>query len=426
MAIATPVGIGAVGIVRLSGPEAKAIATSLFKRPLLPRTAAVGRLKEQDGTVLDQAIALYFPAPHSYTGEEVVEFHCHGAPYLLNRVVEACLKAGARLADAGEFTRRAFLNGKLDLTRAEAVGDLLGAMTQGSHRQAIIHLEGRLATRIRQQRDKLLGAVAEIEAAVDFPDDVPEPAFDELLRVVETVRGELQHLLATADEGRIWREGLQVVLVGRPNVGKSSLLNALVGHERAIVTSVPGTTRDTLEEWLSLEGIPVRLVDTAGLRESDDLVEQMGIARARRALEAADVVLWLVEANGRGLDDEPPGEAHKRLLVANKADLGGDVPGAIQVSAKTGEGLDQLKLALLSRVTGAVPEPDRVTINGRQRQVLLRASAALDRWRQAEGLPIDVWTVDLKDAIAHLGEVTGEAVHEQVVGEIFSRFCIGK
>lgn len=452
-AIATAPGEAGIGIVRASGPGALACALSLFRRPPAasppfpePRKAHWGWVVRPGSEErLDDCLLTWFRAPHSFTGEDVVELACHGSGLVLALVLGGLVAAGARLAEPGEFTRRAFLNERLDLTAAEAVIDVIRARTEAALRVAAGQLGGRLSREIAARRRDLIGLLAEIEAAIDFPDDVEPPPDEEVAARARTVRARVEALLRTADAGRLYREGAAVVLAGRPNVGKSSLLNALLGEARALVTAVPGTTRDVIEESLNLRGIPVRAIDTAGLRETDDPVEAMGVARTRDQLRAADVVVWVVDAaEGWSAADSllaPELDACRVVVAANKADLGSSLPAGtveaalgrgvpvVPVSALTGEGLEVLEAALAEVLLAGECAPESVWVsNVRHQARLRRAAAALVRAETAaaEGFDQAAITLDLRQAAEALGEITGETVTEETITEIFARFCVGK
>jgi tRNA modification GTPase len=450
VAIATPMGEGGIGVVRLSGPDALAIAGRLFRSAsgsdpaqFASHTAHLGRAVEpESGETIDVALLTPFRAPRSYTGEEVVEISGHGSNRALLRLVGAAQREGARLAEPGEFTRRAFLNGRMDLAEAEAVADLIRARTDASLRVATRQLEGRLSTVIRAIRADLIALLAEIEAAIDFPDDV-EPPLEEGLRArLHAVLASAERLLATADAGRLYRDGAAVVIAGRPNVGKSSLLNAFLRESRAIVTEIPGTTRDVIEEAVNIRGIPLRAIDTAGLRETVEVVERIGVERSRREIEAADLVLWVVDLSEPITDDDQGIVELLRgrpfLIVANKADLSprmdpaelaGPEATVVRTAAPAGQGIDALEDQVAERLLGAgVTSEDVMVSNARHRARLESAAAAL---RQAiatvdSGFEQAMVAVDLTIAAEALGEITGESVTEATITEIFARFCVGK
>ena len=433
-AIATPPGEGAIAMVRISGPDAAPILARIFKSSVktpAPRQATFGKIHDGD-EVLDQVLVTTFQAPASFTGEDMAEITCHGGILLAARILETVLRSGARAADAGEFSQRAFFNGKIDLTRAEAIMDIIRARTAPALRAAALQLEGRLGKEIMALRDTVLEVVAHIEAWIDFPEEGIDPATGRhLLAKINAALERTQRLLSTADEGRVLREGIRVAIVGLPNAGKSSLLNRLLGMDRAIVSEVPGTTRDTIEESACLRGILFRLTDTAGLRETNDPVEREGVARSGRAMESADLVLHIFDASAT----TPPAPLNDReILVANKCDL---LPteslkhtGAIAVSSLTGEGFD----ALLDAMTNANGSKHAVTgdslaaINARHKALLESAATSL---RAAAELvqtsaPPELAAVELRSALDALGRIVGATDTEDILGEIFSRFCIGK
>ncbi|MFZ5590798.1 MAG: tRNA uridine-5-carboxymethylaminomethyl(34) synthesis GTPase MnmE [Bacillota bacterium] len=476
-AIATAPGEGAIGIVRLSGPRAVDIAGRIFrpgKRPDAPpwqpqsHRIYYGHIIDPDsGRVVDEVLVAVMLAPRTYTREDVVEINCHGGLTPLRHVLELVLAQGARLAGPGEFTRRAFLNGRIDLAQAEAVIDIIRARTGAALRLAVQQLGGGLSQRIAELQQRLLGMLAAVEAVIDFPeDDLPEMELNNLGRQASEVAEEISGLMRSAFAGRVYREGLRTVIVGRPNVGKSSLLNALLKESRAIVTDIPGTTRDIIEEYLNIDGVPVRLLDTAGLRETADPVEKIGVQRTREALEQADLVLVLVEA-GRELEPEEKEllnelDPQRTILVVNKVDLleeadgqaavsgGGrreeaagrapvrqvagtadDWPGRVVfISALRERGLEELKKAILDIVhCGQVAAPgEGVLVNLRHEQALQRAYLHLVEVREAvrRGVPLELLSIDLRQAWEALGEITGTAVTEDIVERIFSDFCIGK
>lgn len=462
-AVATPLGSGGLGVVRLSGPKAFAIASGLFhgSSPLdqcPSHTLHHGTITE-GSEILDDGVAGLFRAPRSYTGEDVVEFSCHGGAHILRRVLESCLRAGARMADPGEFTRRAFLNGKIDLIQAEAVGDLIAARSDAQRRLALNALRGDLSQKIQPFRDRILDLLAHLEAHLDFvEDEVPNLSRADIRKRLELLITNLTAFLAEAGPGRLWREGIKIAIVGRPNAGKSSLFNALLKENRAIVADVPGTTRDTLEESVLWEGISVTLVDTAGLRETADTVEREGADRARRVLAEADVV-FLVGDAGQGplAEDRAAAQAvsdRPVILVLNKMDLlfstrethGQDaratqfktlwekelgllnVP-AVFVSALTSDGLDALRREAL-RLAGGGQEPlePGIIFNARQEQRVRESVNALNQAEEAAkaGAPEEILAMDIRLALAGLNAVTGQGAPEEVLDAIFSRFCVGK
>ena len=437
-AISTPFGEGAIAVLRLSGPRAVELADAVFRAKiraaeLMPRVQQFGAIFD-GAEKLDDVLLTVFRAPASYTGEDVVEIAGHGGVLVSRRILELLLRAGARPAQPGEFTQRAYLHGKMDLTQAEAVMDLITAQTDLALRAATEQLEGRLGERIRALREMILELLAHVEAFIDFPDeDIDPDTGDALLRKLDAARTEIDALLATADRGRVLREGVRTVIYGAPNVGKSSLLNLLLGHERAIVSAKPGTTRDVIEETINLRGIPLRLIDTVGVRESEDEVERAGMERTRRQVERADLVLQVVEASAECRAPSAEWQA-RSLLVLNKVDLGEHgswrAVDAVRISCLTGAGIEALADAIVARVTGgqAAQRDWSVAINARHQACLEDARKLADAARQAltTGLSPEFVAEELRGALDAVGEVVGKADNEDVLGKIFSTFCIGK
>lgn len=449
-AIATPPGTGGVAIIRISGPEALGIAQSLFRvgsKPLEPplsmgtgRELHVGMIVDPESDALiDEVIMLVFRAPRSYTTEDVVELQGHAGQAVVQRLLALVLRQGARLAAPGEFTKRAFLGGRIDLTQAEAIADITSARTERALGAALGQLEGQLAQANQGMRQSAKHLLAELEAAIDFPDEIDPPSSERLRSSLQTLLQEAENLLATASGGRLLREGATLAIIGRPNVGKSSLLNALLRAERAIVTDMAGTTRDVLEAGLMIGGVPFRLLDTAGIRsEGVDQAEALGIARSRASLAEADVRLVVVDVSQ---DPQPEDReilaqaqaAGLTLLVGNKIDRG-QAPGwterdKVCVSAASGAGLAQLEQAIYDGAVGAALMPIAgIAINARQRSALERARHAFLRALEGLdlGVPVDLLTIDLKAAIEALGEVAGEELAEEVIDHIFASFCVGK
>ncbi|HZU21726.1 MAG TPA: tRNA uridine-5-carboxymethylaminomethyl(34) synthesis GTPase MnmE [Terriglobales bacterium] len=453
VAVATPPGRGGLGILRLSGAEAKAIALKMLRLAgdLVPRHATMAELIDAspsreaaaapttfaESSRLDEAIVTYFQGPHSYTAEDAIEISCHGSPVVLRRAIEIAVSHGARLAEPGEFTMRAFLNGRIDLTQAEAVRDLIEAQTLFQAKVAVQQLEGALANRLRPIKQALVELIALLEAGIDFAeDDVPVAAGREILPRIAAVREPLQQLARSFAYGKVVHEGLTLAIVGRPNVGKSSLFNRLVERDRAIVTAAPGTTRDLVSETVALGGVPVRLVDTAGIRKSNDEAESIGIRKSMEALVEADVVL-LVHDMAQPLTEEDTMLADRlqdraAISVWNKADLADEATRAttlqLMTSAITGEGISELRQRIVEMAgAGAAQEPGFLT-NTRHQALVNDSLAALDRAEAAlrQEVPHEMLLLDLYTALRPLDEMTGATTADDILNLIFSRFCIGK
>jgi tRNA modification GTPase len=441
---------GSVGIVRLSGYRAVAISRQIFsaggKQAWETHRILYGYVKNPStNAVIDESLLLIMKAPRSFTREDVVEFHCHGGIMAVQQVLNLCLEQGARLAEAGEFSLRAFLNGRIDLTQAESINDLVGAKSAQAAQSAIASLRGKLAQSLKYLRGKCLNVLTEIEARIDFEDDLPPLDVEWVKSEITDVSRESQQILATADRGELLRTGLKVAIVGRPNVGKSSLLNAWSRSDRAIVTDLPGTTRDVVDSQLVVGGIPIQVLDTAGIRETEDVVEKIGVERSRQAAQSADLVLMVIDASVGWMekDAEIYGTVCDRpvILVINKIDLANDPPQpplkrgenlipTVKTAASQNQGIEDLELAILECIQQdaiAAANLD-IAINQRQKACLIRVVQSLDNVQIAisDQLPLDFWTIDLRDAISAIGEITGEEVTESVLDQIFSRFCIGK
>jgi tRNA modification GTPase len=447
---------GSVGIVRLSGVDAVDIARAIFHTPGTQawesHRVLYGYVRQpQTGATIDEALLLIMRSPRSYTREDVVEIHSHGGIILVQQILQLCVECGAKLAEPGEFTLRAFLNGRIDLTQAESISDLVGALSPAAAQTAIAGLQGKLRQPIGQLRSQALDLLAEIEARIDFEEDLPPLVEDDIKAKLATLAAEIGQIVATADRGELLRSGLKVAILGQPNVGKSSLLNAWSRSDRAIVTALPGTTRDVVESQLVVGGIPIQVLDTAGIRDTSDVVEQIGVARSRAAAQSADLVLLTIDAqigwtaaeseiyaqigdaSGEGLRQRPT------ILVINKIDLVDAVPHVelppginlvVETAAANNYGIDRLETAILATISsGKLHAADtEIAINQRQAAALIRARTALEQVLITVDakLPFDFWTIDLRAAIGALGEVTGEEVTESVLDRIFSRFCIGK
>ncbi|MCL6612507.1 MAG: tRNA uridine-5-carboxymethylaminomethyl(34) synthesis GTPase MnmE [Peptococcaceae bacterium] len=448
-AISTPLGEGGVGIIRISGKEAFKVARKVF-RPARPKDwlketyrLHYGHVVDGNtGKVIDEVLVSVMKAPRTYTREDVVEINCHGGIVPLRETLKAVLAAGARPADPGEFTKRAFLNGRLDLTQAESVIDIIRSKTGESLKMAVSQLEGRLSRRIREIQDRVLGLLAGLEAAVDFPEDeIEEKEIEQLSETAGEIIRDLDGLIDDAETGRIYREGIRTIIAGRPNVGKSSLLNALLGRERAIVTDIPGTTRDVIEETLNIKGIPLVLMDTAGLRETMDLVERIGVEKARELLAGADLVLFVAEAS-EGLTREDREilkgmDRAKTILIFNKTDLRRDIRApeaeglpSVEISALTGEGLKALENKIEEVVAGGrIKSPESVIVSSaRHEDAIRRARKHMEDFMAsaAAGIPADLLSIDVRSSWEALGEITGTTLTEDLLERIFNDFCIGK
>jgi tRNA modification GTPase len=442
---------GSVGIVRASGSDAIDIAKKLFHAPgkqvWESHRILYGYIRHpQTQELVDEVLLLIMKAPRSYTREDVVEFHCHGGIMAVQQVLQLCLEAGARLAQPGEFTLRAFLNGRLDLTQAEGIADLVGAKSPQAAQTALAGITGKLAQPIKKLRANCLDVLAEIEARIDFEDDLPPLDYEFITSELQKIEKEINYILATADKGELLRTGLKVAIVGRPNVGKSSLLNAWSRSDRAIVTDLPGTTRDVVESQLVVGGIPIKVLDTAGIRETEDTVEKIGVERSRKAAESADLVLLTIDASQGWtlLDEEIYSNVKGRplILVVNKIDIvvetlhvtslhyPAEINQIVKTAAAKNQGIDALETAILEKIqTGKIQAADLdFAINQRQAAALTQAKSCLEQVLLTieQDLPLDFWSIDLRGAIYALGEITGEEVTESVLDKIFSRFCIGK
>jgi tRNA modification GTPase len=452
-AIATPPGIGGVGLIRVSGPAAEGIALRLF-RTLPPADFLSHHLyhgeivSPETGAVLDEVLIAFLKGPRSYTGEDTLEINCHGGPLILRTVLEEVLRSGARPAERGEFTKRAFLNDRLDLAQAEAVLDIITAQTRPGLAAAVGRLQGKLSGRVEAIRSEIIDLLAGIEAAIDFSEEdgagaTPGDALPRIQEIIDRIAA----LAATYHQGRIYREGIGVVIAGRANVGKSSLLNRLLGEKRAIVTSIPGTTRDFIEETVDLGGIPVRLTDTAGLRPPEDAIEKEGIDLVWQRLETADAVLVLLDGSADLTADDrellAKMTAKPLLPVLNKSDLPqrleeeslkgllrGGTPPAVRISAKYGDGIDRLTAAIRDLVitTPAAEAPEAMIAHLHQKTALEKAAAGLVRARDGltGGLPTEFVALEVREALDALGEITGRTTPEEVLDRIFANFCIGK
>ncbi len=458
-AVVTPPGAGGVGIIRLSGEEAIAVADAMFrarngkKLEEVPSSSFLyGHLTDDNGDILDEALVLVMKKPHSYTREDVAEIQCHGGSVVLRTILERTFILGARPAERGEFTKRAFLNGRLDLSEAQAVMDVVGAKTEKSLRLASGRLAGRFSGKVKELRKKILEQIAHLEATIDFPEDeIEEVIIDKVHSEISKIRDDIYNILKSAHAGRVLREGLKTAIIGKPNVGKSSLLNAVLFEERAIVTDIPGTTRDSIEAYADVGGIPLSLIDTAGIRETHDEVERIGIERAIRCAREASLVLAVFDGSSplTAEDDEIISIAKEReaVFLLNKSDrieenhnelplmerhIRASVPEAsvLRVSAATGDGLEELADLIAEKAfgDGLMTEEAAFVPDTREADILRRAAGYLeDTLRTAEGgMSADFIVIDLRSAWESLGEITGETAGEDIIDEIFRKFCLGK
>lgn len=452
-AVITALGEGAVGIVRISGADALATAEKIFKSrsgkklsEYQHHTLVYGHVTDADGTMVDEVLCVYMQAPHSYTAEDVVEIQSHGGIQSLKKILALTYQNGARPAEAGEFTKRAFLNGRIDLTQAEAVMDIIRSRSEASLKLAVRQQNGQLAQELRKLRSKMLDVVINLEAVIDYPEeDIENVTFDTVAGSIANTAAGIENLLAHAHTGKILREGLRTAIVGRPNVGKSSLLNALLKEERAIVSEYAGTTRDVIEEQLLLDGVPLVLADTAGIRKTEDYVEQIGVEKSRRLLQDAELVICVVDGSeGLTAEDEEILQAASEkpcVIIVNKSDLEIDttlqqlqerfgIDKVMPLSARTNEGIDRFAAWLKNYVYGSEGTlSDGVYVqNARHEELLRQALQSLQDAQRAaqERLPYDCIVIDVRNAIDLLGEITGDTVQDEIINEIFARFCIGK
>ena len=451
-AIATASGNSGIGIIRVSGDEAIEIVDKIFKSVnsdkklvnVKSHTINYGHIVDND-KVIDEVLISVMNGPHSYTGEDVVEINCHGGMIVIRKILEIVLKNGARTAEPGEFTKRAFLNGRMDLSQAEAVMDVINAKNEFALSSSIEQLNGRVSEKIKSLRKKIIYNIAFIESALDDPEHISIDGYsDKLSKILEEVNGELSRLINNFDNGRIVKEGVKTVILGKPNAGKSSLLNLLLGEERAIVTDIEGTTRDTLEESINLNGVFLNLIDTAGIRDSEDVVEQIGVNKAKELAEKSDLVIFVADAS-KELDENDKEiinliKDKQAIVLLNKSDLGTiineknvsefDNKPVITFSAKTGDGLDELENKIRDLFyEGKVKYNDELYItNARQKESLINAKNSIEEVIKSveNDMPEDFYSIDLMDAYTYLGQIIGESVEDDLVNEIFSKFCMGK
>lgn len=436
--ISTPVGKGAIAVVRMSGDNALEIASRIFStKKLKSFTDAVPNFmyygQADMGAFKDNILAVYFKKPHSYTGEDLVEFQCHGGVRLVRELLRRCLECGCDIADKGEFTKRAFLNGKIALSDAEGIVDMINGESAAALNASYRLSNGDIARKITSLQDRLLDCISHLEASLDYPEEMEEEARADGKNISKSIADELNVLSKSAATGGYIKQGINVAIIGQANVGKSSLLNALLGKQRAIVTEIAGTTRDSLEESLEVKGVLVKLIDTAGIRDTDDVVEAIGVERSLEAAKGSDIILFLTEA-GRELNDYEKSlisrfdKDKKILLVINKCDLNPDSRDGVHISAKKGQGIDELKDKIVDTVLGGnLDSGSDVITNERHAQAIERALASVkNAYLNIDTLPTECVLIDLRDAYVALGEITGTTATEEIVTRIFSKFCLGK
>jgi tRNA modification GTPase len=450
-AIATSLGEGGIAIIRVSGDKALSIVSNMFKGKngkslddIKPYTMRYGYIVDENNEHIDEVIVSFMKGPRSFTAEDTVEINCHGGVVATNKILNEVIKNGARVAEPGEFTKRAFLNGRIDLSQAEAVIDIIRAKTELSMKSALVQSEGGISKEIRKLRDTLLSTIAHIEATVDYPeDDLEEVTAEAAVSELKDIKHNIENLINTSDEGKILREGLSTVIVGKPNVGKSSLLNALIRENRAIVTDIPGTTRDVIEEYINISGVPIKIVDTAGIRETEDIVEKIGVERSKGKIDEADLVLLILDSS-RNLDEEDREiiehiKDKKYIILLNKSDLDGKIEKddlkalnskfILEISAKTGEGLKEVKNIIKDLFfKGEIDTNNIIITNTRHKEALFRSMESIESAIDTliNTFAIDLASIDIRNAWTYLGEITGDSLEENIIDKIFKEFCLGK
>ncbi|WP_291569889.1 tRNA uridine-5-carboxymethylaminomethyl(34) synthesis GTPase MnmE [Clostridium sp. UBA4548] len=450
-AIATSLGEGGIAIIRVSGDKALSIVSKIFRgknnksiEHIKTYTMRYGYIVDENNEHIDEVIVSFMKGPRSFTAEDTIEINCHGGVVATNKILEQVIKNGARLAEPGEFTKRAFLNGRIDLSQAEAVIDIIRAKTDLSMKSALIQSEGGVSKEIRRLRETLLSTIAHIEATVDYPeDDLEEVTAEMAANQLSEIKSEIEELIHTSEEGKILREGLSTVIVGKPNVGKSSLLNALTKENRAIVTDVPGTTRDVIEEYINISGVPIKIIDTAGIRETEDVVEKIGVEKSKEKIDEADLILLILDTS-RQLDEEDKEimgyiKDKKYIVLLNKSDLDGKINKEelsvlnpkymINISAKTGEGIKEVKAAIKELFfKGEINANNIIITNTRHKEALFRANESIASAIEVlnNTFAIDLASIDIRNAWSYLGEITGDSLEENIIDKIFKEFCLGK
>lgn len=450
-AISTSIGEGGIAIVRISGDKAKDVVEKIFQakngqsiKDMKSYTMKYGYIIDENNNHIDEVIVSFMKGPRSFTAEDTIEINCHGGVVATNKVLEQVIKQGVRIAEPGEFTKRAFLNGRIDLSQAEAVIDIINAKTDLSMKSALMQSEGLISKEIRGLREKLLSTIAHIEATVDYPeDDLEEVTSEMAIRDLDIIKKEIKEFIETAEEGKILREGLSTVIVGKPNVGKSSLLNALTKENRAIVTDIPGTTRDVIEEYINISGIPIKIIDTAGIRETDDVVEKIGVERSRAKINDADLIILILDSSNELTEEDKEIINHisnkKYMILLNKSDLNSKITqkdleninctNIYNISAKTGEGIDEVRTAIKDMFfKGEISTNNVIITNTRHKEALLRAYECIESAINTLNytFAIDLASIDIRNAWTFLGEITGDSLEENIIDKIFKDFCLGK
>lgn len=450
-AISTSIGEGGIAIVRISGDKAKDVVEKIFQakngqsiKDMKSYTMKYGYIIDENNNHIDEVIVSFMKGPRSFTAEDTIEINCHGGVVATNKVLEQVIKQGVRIAEPGEFTKRAFLNGRIDLSQAEAVIDIINAKTDLSMKSALMQSEGLISKEIRGLREKLLSTIAHIEATVDYPeDDLEEVTSEMAIRDLDIIKKEIKGFIETAEEGKILREGLSTVIVGKPNVGKSSLLNALTKENRAIVTDIPGTTRDVIEEYINISGIPIKIIDTAGIRETDDVVEKIGVERSRAKINDADLIILILDSSNELTEEDKEIINHisnkKYMILLNKSDLNSKITqkdleninctNIYSISAKTGEGIDEVRTAIKDMFfKGEISTNNVIITNTRHKEALLRAYECIESAINTLNytFAIDLASIDIRNAWTFLGEITGDSLEENIIDKIFKDFCLGK
>lgn len=439
-AISTPQGTGGLSVIRISGDKAVEIADKIFRgkslKAVQTHTVHYGHIVDKKGEIIDEVLATVMLSPRTFTREDTVEISCHGGSVTTRAVLNAAIEAGAYMAEPGEFTKRAFMNGRIDLSQAEAVIDIINAKNELSRRNAVSQLGGTLSREIKAVRDELVHLAAQMQVIIDYPDeDLEDVTTEDIENICRSCANKLERLIKSADNGRMIKEGIKTAIVGKPNVGKSSILNYLAQDERAIVTDIAGTTRDVIEESVTINGIPLILSDTAGIHDTEDTVEKIGVEKSRRYIDSADLVIVVIDS-ATGIDSEDEAilketEGKTRIILYNKTDIGGaEIEEGIAVSAKTGEGMDELaaEITRICRLDEIQSENGTVITNMRHKTALINAQSALADSAKAlsMGMPTDIVSIDIAAAMEALGEITGETVRDSVVNDIFHNFCVGK